>query len=190
MRLCVPGSGCGTRSRAGSPGNSCSGLRARLIPREGPAVRIPLPPPASLSRQCPAAQPAQNPAPWRRSARGWGRDKGRAGREPVLLGSFSLSGIDAVPPRESAAVLQRHAGRSRDHGPRHLCLGLRLSCQQSALLGPVERQIEFGQPRRGELDGLPALLDGFDQLRAQEGEANETSDVAPGDAVALGQLLE
>ena len=58
------------------------------------------------------------------------------------------------------------------------------------LLGPLQRQIEFRQPRRGELDGLPALLDGFDQLRAQEGEANETSDVAPGDAVALGQLLE
>jgi hypothetical protein len=58
------------------------------------------------------------------------------------------------------------------------------------LLGPAQREIEFRQPRRGELDGLPALLDGFDQLRAQEGEANETPDVAPGDAVALGQLLE
>ena len=48
----------------------------------GPAVRIPFAPPASPSRQCPAAQPAQNPAPWRRSARGLGRDEGRVGREP------------------------------------------------------------------------------------------------------------
>jgi hypothetical protein len=58
------------------------------------------------------------------------------------------------------------------------------------LLGPVQRQIEFGQPRRGELDGLPALQDRLDQLRAQEGEANETANVAPGNAVTLGQLLE
>ena len=58
------------------------------------------------------------------------------------------------------------------------------------LLGSVQRQIKFGQPRRGELDGLPALQDRLDQLRAQEGEANETSDVAPGDTVALGQLLK
>jgi hypothetical protein len=42
------------------------------------------------------------------------------------------------------------------------------------LLGPVERQIEFGQPRRGELDGLPPLQDRLDQLQAQEGEADQT----------------
>ena len=58
------------------------------------------------------------------------------------------------------------------------------------LLGPVQRQIEFGQPRRSERDGLPALQDRLDQLRAQEGEANETANVAPGNAVTLGQLLE
>jgi len=49
----------------------------------------------------PSRATSSEPAPWRRSARGWGRDKGRAGREPVLLGSFSLSGIDAVPPRDN-----------------------------------------------------------------------------------------
>src|SRR5205085_4962256 len=65
-----------------------------------------------------------------------------------------------------------------------------LACEQFLLLGPVERQIEFGQPRRGELGGLPALQDRLDQLRAQEGEANETANVAPGNAVTLGQLLE
>ena len=40
------------------------------------------------------------------------------------------------------------------------------------LLGPAQRQIEFGQTRRGELDGLPPLQDRFDQLRAQEGKVN------------------
>jgi hypothetical protein len=58
------------------------------------------------------------------------------------------------------------------------------------LLGPVQRQVEFAQPRRGELDGLSALQDRLDQLRAQEGETNETANVAPGNAVTLGQSLE
>src|SRR5580698_7059070 len=65
-----------------------------------------------------------------------------------------------------------------------------LAREQFLLLRPVRRQIEFGQPRRRERDGLPALQDRLDQLRAQEGEANETTNVAPGDAVTLGQLLE
>src|SRR5271154_3295615 len=73
-------------------------------------------------------------------------------------------------------------------GPRlgHICPELRLACEQFVLFRPVQRQIEFGQPRRGELDGLPALQDRLDQLQAQEGEANETANVAPGDAVTLG----
>jgi hypothetical protein len=54
-------------------------------------------------------------------------------------------------------------------------LELRLACEQFVLLGPVERQIEFGQPRRGELDGLPALQDRLDQLPAREGEIKETA---------------
>jgi hypothetical protein len=50
---------------------------------------------------------------------------------------------------------------------------------------------EFGQPRRGKRDGLPALQDRLDQLRAQEeGEGNETANVASGNALTLGQLLE
>src|SRR5204863_9923610 len=65
-----------------------------------------------------------------------------------------------------------------------------LSCEQVVLRGPVRGQIEFGQPRRGEGDGLPALQDCLDELRAQEGEANETANVARGNAVTLGQLLE
>src|SRR5580704_1449694 len=62
--------------------------------------------------------------------------------------------------------------------------------EQFLLLRPVQRQIESGQPRRSEHDGLPALQDRLDQLRAQEGEANEAANVAPGNAVTLGQLLE
>src|SRR6201982_4085592 len=64
------------------------------------------------------------------------------------------------------------------------------ACEQFVLLRPVQRQIEFGQPRRSERDGMPALQDRLDQLRAQEGEANETANVAPGNAVTLGQLVE
>src|SRR5580692_1477313 len=65
-----------------------------------------------------------------------------------------------------------------------------LACEQFLLLGPVQRQIEFGQPRRSERDGLPALQDRLDQLRAQEGEANKTANVAPGNAFPFGQLVE
>ena len=72
----------------------------------------------------------------------------------------------------------------------HIRPELRFSLEQFLLLRPVQRQIEFGQPRRGELDGLPALQDRLDQLWAQEGEANETANVAPGNAVTLGQLVE
>jgi hypothetical protein len=42
--------------------------------------------------------------------------------------------------------------------------------QKAALIGPVERQIEFGKTRRSEFDGLPALQDRLDQLGAQKGE--------------------
>jgi hypothetical protein len=43
-----------------------------------------------------------------------------------------------------------------------------LTCEQPVLLGPVERQIEFRQTRRSELDGLPPLQHHFDQIRAKE----------------------
>ena len=58
------------------------------------------------------------------------------------------------------------------------------------LLGPVERQIEFAQSRRGERDGLPAFQYGVDEPRAQEGEVNQAPNVTPADAVALSQFLE
>src|SRR6516162_6379498 len=72
---------------------------------------------------------------------------------------------------------------------RHLELW-RLRSEKPVLLGPVERQIEFGQTRRSKLDRLPALQDCLDQLWAQEGQTNKTPDVAPADAVAFGQLLQ
>src|SRR6202045_940324 len=93
-----------------------------------------------------------------------------------------LPKVLTVCKRRAAAVGPRPGGISVR------CCGL--ACEQFVLLGPVQRQIEFGQPRRGELDGLPALQDRLDQLRAQEGEANKTANVASGNAVTLGQLLE
>src|ERR1700674_4817160 len=62
--------------------------------------------------------------------------------------------------------------------------------QEAALIGPVERQIEFGETRRSEFDGLPALQDRLDQLGAQKGEVDETPDIATGDAIALGQFSQ
>src|SRR5215471_7569307 len=92
-----------------------------------------------------------------------------------------LPKADTVRRVAQAAVGSAACGRSP---------GWRLTCQQSVLLGPVERQIEFAQPRRGERGGLPALQDRLDQLRAQKSEADEAANVAPGDAVTPGQLLE
>jgi hypothetical protein len=54
----------------------------------------------------------------------------------------------------------------------------------------TRRQIECCQTRRAELDGLPALQDRLDQIRAQKGKTNKPTDVAPGDAVTLGQRLQ
>src|SRR6516164_10627040 len=126
---------------------------------------------------------AKSPAVWRRSACDWGREKGRAGHEPALLGRFSLTGIDAVPPAESSDRLQRRAGRGGGRGLGQISWFAALTCEQSVLLGPVERQIELAQTRGGAFTGLPPLQDRLDQLRAQEGKANQTPNVAPGDAV-------
>src|SRR5437868_7494517 len=92
--------------------------------------------------------------------------------------------------RQVLTLSQNDARPRWGRGLEYICPELRLACEQFVLLRPVQRQIEFGQPRRGERDGLPALQDRLDQLRAQEGEANETANVAPGNAITLGQLLE
>ena len=99
----------------------------------------------------------------RRSAGGWGGEKGRAGGEPGLLRPFSLTGIDAVPPPQNSDRLQTTRGRG---GAAAWGISVRscgLACEQFVLLRPVQRQIEFGQPRRRERDGLLALQDRLDQ---------------------------
>src|SRR5947199_8867969 len=60
--------------------------------------------------------------------------------------------------------------------------------QQAALVGPVERQIEFGETCRGEFDRLPAVQDRLDQLGAEKGEVDEAPDIATCDTIALGQF--
>src|SRR5215813_10639482 len=67
----------------------------------------------------------------------WDRRTGRDDGDPALIGAFSLSAVDAVPLRESTALLQRHTGPDLSRGRRHLWFGL--ACEQSALLAPVER---------------------------------------------------
>src|SRR6266446_7556558 len=69
-----------------------------------------------------------------------------------------------------------------------LCRGSLSVREQAALIDPVERQIEFGKTGRSEFDGLPALQDRLDQFGAQKGEVDQAPDIAPGDAVALGQF--
>ena len=104
-----------------------------------------------------------------------------------LLRSFSLTGVGAVPPWKLAAFKRAQAAVRPRPG---ISVVSGSAYEQSVLLGPVERQVEFGQSRCGELDGLPALQDHVNELWAQEGEVNKAPDVAPGDAVALGQLLQ
>src|SRR5215472_10135174 len=76
---------------------------------------------------------------------------------------------------------------NRDWGVSSFC---RSGSEKPVLLGPVERQIEFGQTRRRKLDRLPALQDRLDQLWAQEGQTNKTPYIAAADAIAFGQLLQ
>src|SRR6266446_2988074 len=84
--------------------------------------------------------------------------KGRAGYDQTLFGSVSLTGIDTVPLWESSDR-PNHAPAGGGCGPRHISQLRGSTCEQSALLRPVHRQIEFGQTGRRELDGLPALQD-------------------------------
>src|SRR5438128_1966599 len=79
-------------------------------------------------------------------------------------------------------------GRAQALAWAHSIEGRSSARQQPALIGPVERQIKFGEARRGELDGLPAVQDHLDQLGSQKGEVDKAPDIATGDAVALGQF--
>lgn len=86
-------------------------------------------------------------------------EKGRAGGASALLGPFSLAGIDALSPRSYRFCSDAQAtGEAVACGIPGFC---DLTCEQSVLFAPVELQIEFGQPGRGELDGPAALQDRF-----------------------------
>src|SRR6266436_2277248 len=85
---------------------------------------------------------------------------------------------------------KRSTRRAQDLAWTHFVEGRSLARQEAALIGPVERQIEFGKTRRCKFDGLPALQDRLDQLGAQKGEVDKAPDVATGDAVALGQFAQ
>ena len=140
-------------------------------------VRGPLPPPVSLSYQYLPRLQAQRPGFRRECQPGRDQRTGRAGHEPARLGCFSLTGIDAVPPRKISALNEKSPGR----GLGTLCRGCSSARQEAALIGPVERQIEFGKTRRSEFDGLPALQDRLDQLGAQKSEVDEAPDIATSD---------
>ena len=110
----------------------------------------------------------------------WDVRKGRAGYGRIRFDPVSLTGIDAVPLQQSSTRSQPHGGRGEGRGLRHISWLCGSTCEQFALLGPVQRQIEFGQTRRGERDGLPALQDRVDQLWAQEGETNKPAGCSAG----------
>src|SRR5258705_13521544 len=83
---------------------------------------------------------------------------------------------------------KRSTRRGQALASEHSVEGRSSARQEAALIGPVERQIEFGETRRSEFDGLPAVQDHLDQLGAEKGEVDEAPDIATGDAVALGQF--
>jgi len=79
---------------------------------------------------------------------------------------LTLPKWDCINPpseKQGIATIRRPRGGGRGRRISWLCGS---TCEQSALLGPVQWQIEFGLMRRGELDGLPALQARVDQLWA------------------------
>ena len=86
--------------------------------------------------------------------------------------------------------LEHHSGQREEQASAwtHSIEGRSSGREQAVLIGPVERQIEFGKTRRSEFGGLPALQDRLDQVGTQKGEVDQAPDIATGDAVALGQF--
>jgi hypothetical protein len=68
-------------------------------------------------------------------------------------GCFSLTGIDAVPLGNS----RRSMGRAQASAWTHSVEGRSSVRQEVALIGPVERQIEFGKMRRSELEAARSV---------------------------------
>src|SRR6266851_435627 len=98
---------------------------------------------------------------------------GRVGHEPARLGCFSLTGIDVVPHREIKAPTRKAQALAWTHSVE----GRSSVRQETTLIGPVERQIEFGKTRRSEFDGLSALQDRLDQVGTQKGEVDEAPNI-------------
>src|SRR5437667_12012782 len=110
-------------------------------------VRIHFPPAVSLSHQYLPRLQAQRPGFRRECEPGRDQRTGPAGHEPARFGCFSVTGIDAVPPRKIKALNEKSPGLRLGT----LCRGRSSARQEAALFGPVERQIEFGETRRREL---------------------------------------
>ena len=98
------------------------------ISREGPRVRIRLPPPASLFSPVPSRATGSEPrglaavCAWVETEKGTGRPR------LVLLGPFSLSGFDAVPLRESYSERPRAASVPRPGSGSSLAANLQVIC--------------------------------------------------------------
>jgi len=105
------------------PGN----VSNRICFREGPRVRILFPPAASLFSPVPSRTTGSEPRAWRRSARGLGREKGRAAANRCSLALFSV-GFDAVPLRESYSERPRAASVPRPGSGSSLAASLRVVC--------------------------------------------------------------
>src|SRR6202048_2662828 len=89
------------------PGSDRWNLASTTFPDAGPMVRIRFPPSRILSHQCLPWLEAQRPGFCRECEPGRDQRTGRAGPEPARLGCFSLTGIDAVPPREITALNEK-----------------------------------------------------------------------------------
>jgi hypothetical protein len=81
--------------------------KQRYSTREGPVVRIRLPPPRSLSHQCLPWLRAQRPGFRRECEPGRDQRTRRTGYEPAHRGCFSLTGIDALPLGKSKRSTRR-----------------------------------------------------------------------------------
>ncbi len=150
-RLRIPSAilgGGGIEIRSRGPSRDPSGRRAqtgqsrKAFSDAGPRVRILLPPPVSLSHRCLPRRQAQRPGFRREGEPGRDQRAGRAGHDPARLDPFSLTGTDAVPPRESRRATRRAQalpGHTLSRVARQLSRRLRCSVQSSGRSSSVRR---------------------------------------------------
>src|SRR6516165_5588956 len=75
------------------------------------------------------------------------------GHDPALLSCFSLIGIDAVPPRESAGGLRRQRRPRWGRGLQHICPGLAGQLATSPCCSVQSRVVEFAENLDGKRAG-------------------------------------